>query len=109
MTEQVSVQSIRAAPDTERKLIAIVYADMAGYSRLIAHNDTETICRLQNLRRNLIEPSLERHAGILVNTAGDSLLATFSSITCCNLPSGYTRHTAPSPWRSSISAPRKRD
>jgi adenylate cyclase len=63
-----------------RKLIAVVFADMAGYSRLIGLNDVDTIGRLQELRSDLIDPALARHRGTLVSTAGDSLMITFDSI-----------------------------
>jgi adenylate cyclase len=63
-----------------RRLIAIVYADMVGYSRLIGIDDEGTIARLLELRRDLIDPALTRHDGTLVNTAGDSLLISFESI-----------------------------
>lgn len=63
-----------------RKLTAVVYADMVGYSRLIGLDDAGTFARLQELRRDLIDPSMTRHGGMLVNTAGDSLLVTFDSI-----------------------------
>jgi adenylate cyclase len=63
-----------------RKLIAVVYADMAGYSRLIGLDDADTFVRLRELRHDLIDPALVRHGGTLVQTAGDSLLLTFESI-----------------------------
>jgi adenylate cyclase len=63
-----------------RRLIAVVYADMVGYSRLIGMDDEGTIARLLELRRDLIDPALARYGGTLVNTAGDSLLISFESI-----------------------------
>ncbi len=63
-----------------RRLIAVVYADMAGYSRLIGEDDAGTCARLAELRADLIDPALARHGGRLVNTAGDSLLVLFDSI-----------------------------
>jgi adenylate cyclase len=63
-----------------RKLIAVVYADMAGYSRLIALDDAGTLQRLRCLRRTLIEPAINEHGGTLVQTGGDSLLVAFDSI-----------------------------
>src|SRR5271165_7193306 len=73
-------QSVAVLPVPGRKLIAVVYADMAGYSRLIGLDDAGTFERLRELRRDLIDPALARHGGTLVNTAGDSLLVTFDSI-----------------------------
>ena len=42
-----------------RKLIAVVYADMAGYSRLIGLDDVGTLNRLRTLRREIIDPAIE--------------------------------------------------
>jgi adenylate cyclase len=67
-------------PVDARRLIAVVYADMVGYSRLIGLDDADTYARLQELRRDLIDPGLLRHGGTLAQTAGDSLLVTFESI-----------------------------
>ena len=63
-----------------RKLIAVVYADMVGYSRLIGLDDAGTLERLRTLRRNLLDPAIEEHAGHIVQTGGDSLLVVFDSI-----------------------------
>ena len=70
---------IGKSPD-RRKLIAVVYADMVGYSRLIGLDDVGTLDRLRSLRRNLIDPAIEEHGGKLVQTGGDSLLIMFDSI-----------------------------
>jgi class 3 adenylate cyclase/TolB-like protein len=63
-----------------RKLIAVVYADMVGYSRLIGQDDAGTLRRLRTLRRALIDPAIREHGGRVVQTAGDSLLIAFDSI-----------------------------
>jgi adenylate cyclase len=63
-----------------RKLIAIVYADMVGYSRLIGLDDAGTLERLRALRSNLIDPAIDEHGGRIVQTGGDSLLIVFDSI-----------------------------
>jgi hypothetical protein len=63
-----------------RKLIAVVYADMVGYSRLIGLDDAGTLRRLRTLRRALIDPAIREHGGRVVQTAGDSLLVVFDSI-----------------------------
>ena len=63
-----------------RKLIAVVYADMAGYSRLINLDDAGTLHRLRTLRRVLIDPAVLEHGGTIVQTGGDSLLVAFDSI-----------------------------
>jgi adenylate cyclase len=67
-------------PPDRRKLIAVVYADMVGYSRLIGFDDAGTIERLGRLRKDLIDPAIAEHGGRVVQTAGDSLLIVFDSI-----------------------------
>jgi adenylate cyclase len=63
-----------------RKLVAVLYADMAGYSRLIGLDDVGTLQRLRTLRRNLIDPAIEEHGGRIVQTGGDALLIVFDSV-----------------------------
>ena len=55
------------SPD-RRKLIAVVYADAVGNSRLIGLDDTGTLERLWTFRRDLIDPAIEEAPGRLVNT-----------------------------------------
>jgi adenylate cyclase len=64
----------------ERKLVAVLYADMVGYSRLIGLDDAGTLARLKRLRSDLIDPAISEHRGRIVQTGGDSLLVTFDSI-----------------------------
>jgi adenylate cyclase len=63
-----------------RKLIAVAYADMVGYSRLIGLDDAGTLARLRELRSTLIDPAIDEHGGRIVQTGGDSLLIVFDSI-----------------------------
>ncbi len=73
--------SVTQEPEpARRKLIAVMYADMVGYSRLIGLDDAGTLERLRALRRNLIDPAIEEHGGRIVQTGGDSLLVVFDSI-----------------------------
>ncbi len=57
-------------PPDRRKLIAVLYADMVGYSRLIGLDDVGTLQRLRALRTNLIDPAIEEHGGRIVQTGG---------------------------------------
>jgi TolB-like protein/class 3 adenylate cyclase len=66
-------------PD-RRKLIAVVYADMVGYSRLIGLDDVGTVERLRSIRASVIDPAIDEHGGRVVQTGGDSLLIVFDSI-----------------------------
>lgn len=62
------------------RTMTVVYADVVGYGRLFALDDTGTVARLRDLRRRLAAPAIRRHHGRLVQTAGDSMLITFDSI-----------------------------
>jgi adenylate cyclase len=63
---------------THRKLAAILSADAAGYSRLMADDEAETL-RALNESRTLFRKRIEAHSGRLIDTAGDSVLAEFPS------------------------------
>lgn len=63
----------------QRRLAAIVAADVAGYSRLIGADEERTIAALQRHRTKIIDPMLSQHNGRIANTAGDSLLIEFQS------------------------------
>ena len=64
----------------QRKLAAILAADVAGYSRLMGADEEGTLARLQALRAELIDPSITGHNGRIVKTTGDGLLAEFASV-----------------------------
>jgi TolB-like protein/class 3 adenylate cyclase len=63
-----------------RKLIAVVHADMVGYSRLVGLDDVGTLERLGTLRSTVIDPAIAEHGGRIASTGGDSLLVVFDSI-----------------------------
>lgn len=71
----------RSAPgrQVERQLVAILAADIAGYSRLMGADEEGTHARVRDYRRAVIDPALARHRGRIVNTAGDGFLAEFAS------------------------------
>jgi adenylate cyclase len=62
------------------RLLAAVQIDMVGYSRLFGLDDTGTVKRWDRLRRDWILPAIDRHQGLLVQTAGDSMLIIFESV-----------------------------
>jgi adenylate cyclase len=68
------------AERVERRLAAILAADVAGYSRLMERDETGTLARLRTLRRDLIDPKNAEHKGRIVKTTGDGLLVEFSSV-----------------------------
>lgn len=64
---------------SERRLAAILCADVVGYSRLMGADEDGTLARLKALRREVVDPSIREHAGRIVKTTGDGLLAEFAS------------------------------
>ena len=64
----------------QRRLAAIVSADVVGYSRLMGRDEGGTLTRLKSLRRELIDPKIAEYGGRIVNTAGDNLLLEFLSV-----------------------------
>src|SRR6202008_1984437 len=64
----------------ERRLAAILAADVTGYSRLIGADEGGTLERLRALRRELLDPKIAEHRGRLVKTTGDGLLVEFGSV-----------------------------
>jgi adenylate cyclase len=67
------------APELERRLAAIVAADVEGYSRLM-HGDEEATMAALSARRAVIDKLIAIHRGRIANTAGDSVLAEFASV-----------------------------
>ena len=65
---------------TERRLAAILAADVAGYSRLIGADEEGTLLRLRSIRAKVIDPIIAEHRGRLVKTTGDGLLVVFGSV-----------------------------
>ena len=64
----------------QRRLAAILAADVAGYSRLMGADEEGTLARLKALRGELIDPSIAAHHGRIVKTTGDGLLVEFASV-----------------------------
>jgi adenylate cyclase len=64
----------------ERRLTAILAADVVGYSRLMGEDETGTLERLKSLRRELVQPKITQRKGRVVKLMGDGLLAEFPSV-----------------------------
>jgi TolB-like protein/class 3 adenylate cyclase len=64
----------------ERKLAAILAADVVGYSRLMEQDEADTFERLQAHRKELFEPEIDKHHGHVFKLMGDGLLAEFPSV-----------------------------
>jgi TolB-like protein/class 3 adenylate cyclase len=69
-----------ASERVERRLTAILAADVAGYSRLMGADEEGTLAQLRAHRRALIDPKIEEHHGRIVKTTGDGMLVEFGSI-----------------------------
>jgi adenylate cyclase len=63
----------------ERRLAAILAADVAGYSRLMGVDEEGTLAALKAYRRELIDPKIAEHRGRIVKTTGDGVLVEFPS------------------------------
>jgi adenylate cyclase len=76
------LRRLRAAkhPRLERRLAAILAADVAGYSRLMTADEEGTHFRLLTHRREVIEPKIREHRGRIVKHTGDGALAEFGSV-----------------------------
>src|SRR4029077_20564955 len=66
-------------PRTERKLAAILAADVVGYSRLMGADEEGTLAQLKGHRRQLVDPKIKQHHGRIVKTTGDGMLVEFAS------------------------------
>ena len=63
----------------QRKLAAIVAADVVGYSRLMGHDESGTLARLRRNRSEHLNPALTKYGGRLVKLTGDGALIEFAS------------------------------
>jgi adenylate cyclase len=65
---------------TQRRLAAILAADVVGYSRLMGSDEAGTLSALKALRTELLNPKIAEHSGRVFKTTGDGLLIEFSSV-----------------------------
>ena len=66
--------------DIERRLAAILAADVVGYSRLMGTDEVGTMHALKTHRRELIDPQIAAHHGRIFKTTGDGMFVEFASI-----------------------------
>jgi len=64
----------------ERRLAAVLAADMVGYSRLMEADEAGTLARLKTHRLELIDPAISKQRGRIIKTTGDGLLVEFQSV-----------------------------
>ena len=69
-----------AGERTERRLAAILAADVAGYSRLMGADEVGTLAALKAVRREIVDPAIAEHRGRIVKTTGDGMLVEFGSV-----------------------------
>ena len=69
-----------AGERVQRRLTAILAADIAGYSRLMGADEEGTLAQLKAHRHALLDPKIEEHQGRIVKTTGDGMLAEFASV-----------------------------
>lgn len=74
-----AVDDTEGSPSIRRRLAAVAFADVAGYSRLIAANDAEAVRRWKALRSQVMEPLILQHGGRVAEIAGDAVLVEFAS------------------------------
>jgi adenylate cyclase len=68
-----------AGERVERRLAAVLAADVAGYSRLMGADEEGTLTRLKAVRKALVDPTIAAHRGRIVKTTGDGMLVEFAS------------------------------
>jgi class 3 adenylate cyclase/pimeloyl-ACP methyl ester carboxylesterase len=91
----------------ERRLAAILVADMAGYSRLMEQDEEGVLKRHKTHRRELIDPQIEARSGRIVKTTGDGMLAEFAAaqdaVRCAiDIQSAMAARESASPMESRI-------
>src|ERR1700677_5409190 len=64
----------------ERRLAAVLAADVAGYSRLMGRDEERTLSQLKTFRKTLVDPAIVTHRGRIVKTTGDGMLVEFASV-----------------------------
>src|SRR5260370_35062633 len=64
----------------DRRLAAILAADIAGYSRLMGVDEEGTLRQLKAHRKELVDPKITEHRGRIVKTTGDGMLVEFVSV-----------------------------
>ena len=67
-------------PGPERRLAAVLAADMVGYSRLMEVDEAGTLARLKTHRIELIDPAIAKNRGRIIKTTGDGILVEFQSV-----------------------------
>jgi adenylate cyclase len=93
----------------ERRLAAILAADVVGYSRLMGRNEAGTLAALKAHRRELIEGEIARRGGRIISLTGDGMLVEFASVVAAvecaaAIQGGVAERAASRPTSASSSA-----
>ena len=75
----MSPESTSHVINSPRRLVAILLADISGYSRLMGSDEEGTHARIKRHRREIVEPTIQEHYGRLIRYTGDGFLAIFES------------------------------
>ena len=75
-----SLGKVVAEERVDRRLAAIMAADVAGYSRLMGADEEGTLRLLKAHRKELVDPKITEHRGRIVKTTGDGMLVEFVSV-----------------------------
>src|SRR5258705_10264936 len=91
----------------ERRLAAVLAADVAGYSRLMGADEEGTLARLKAVRKALVDPTIAAHRGRIVKTTGDGMLVEFASAVdavrgAVEVQTGMAEHNASVPQDTRI-------
>ena len=81
LTELPRWATLMAEDHVERRLAAILAADVVGYSRLMESDEAGTLARLKTLRLEVIDPAIIKCKGRVIKTTGDGMLVEFHSVT----------------------------
>src|SRR5215470_10782037 len=84
-----------ATERVERRLAAILAADVAGYSRLMGDDEEGTLKRLGAIRSELVDPKIAEHNGRIVKTTGDGMLVEFASVVDAVRCAAKVQHALP--------------
>src|ERR1700725_7609 len=68
-----------ATERVERRLAAVLAADVAGYSRLMGADEEGTLALIKTFRKTIVDSSIATHRGRIVKTTGDGMLVEFAS------------------------------
>ena len=79
MTVQTAPKTMEPAVAQRRRPMAVMLADVVGYSRMMSHSEDETHARFARHARELIEPTIDKYRGRLVRSMGDGILVEFST------------------------------